>query len=58
MIVIAECDCREYPKEAYLKGEDLLTDDFARECRICGRIITPDEFEDIIEEHDYEIENA
>lgn len=48
------CDCREYPKEAYEEGEDLLTDDFARECKDCGRIILPDEFTDIIEEHDCE----
>ena len=53
MIVVCGCDCREYPEDAYKEGEDLLTDDFARACKTCGRIITPDEFTDIIEEHDY-----
>ena len=47
------CDCKKDPKEAYKDGEDLLTDDFARACKTCGSIITPDEFTDIIEEHDY-----
>ncbi len=51
--IIVDCDCRECPAGAYKEGEDLLTDDFARECKDCGRIITPDEFTDIIEEHDY-----
>ena len=46
------CDCKEYPKESYLEGEDLLTDDFARACRICGRVITPEEFSEPIEEHE------
>ncbi len=51
--MIVDCDCREYPAEAYVEGEDLMTADFARACKDCGRIITPDEFADIIEEHDY-----
>ncbi len=55
---LANCDCEEYPEDAYKEGEDLLTDDFARECRICGRVIIPEEFSDIIEEHDYEIKES
>ena len=55
---MCDCDCKEYPEDAYKSGEDLLTDDFARECRICGRVITPEEFTDIIEEHDYAIKES
>ena len=57
MIVVCGCDCQLDPKEAYEKGEDLLTDKFERACIDCDRIIHPSEFLEEPEE-DYEIENA
>ena len=55
---IISCDCVEDPKDAYEKGEDLFTDDFARACILCDRVMLPDEFAEYQEEHDYEIKNT
>ena len=53
MNTIISCDCHEYPADTYKNNsEDLLTDDFARECIDCGRVILPDEFSEYQEEHD------
>ena len=52
------CNCKEYPEDAYKEGEDLMTSDFAFACRLCGRVILPEEFSEPIEEHDYAIKNT